>query len=404
MSSLAILLLVRGATGSYAAAGAAVGAYALASAAMAPVQGRLVDRFGRLRVLAPSAAGQGVALLALVLVAHGHAGSVALVLLSGLAGVLVPPIAPTVRALLRDVFRDPAVRETAYALESVTQELVWIVGPLLVALIVTVASPSGALLALAAVCIGGTVLFVRSPLARDEGVRVASHDRTGALANPRLRALLGPIALTGIGLGATEVGLPSLALHAGSRSASGLLLALWSVGSMTGGLWYGSRPWRSSLAGRYRVLLVLAVLATAPLIGARSIATGVVCSLIAGLVIAPVFSCQYALVGRTVTAGSENEAFTWVTAALVSGLAAGSAAGGAVISSAGVSAPFVLSCLATALAAVLAITLRHHVEQPANVPTAPDPEHSSARSPARDGWTVPGGGASVGRVLRSEEE
>jgi MFS family permease len=395
MSGLAILLLVRGATGSYAAAGAAVGAYALASAVMAPMQGRLVDRFGRLRVLIPSAVGQGVALVTLVLTADAHAGSVTLVLLSGLAGALVPPIAPTVRALLQDVFHDPAVRETAYALESVAQELVWITGPLLVALIITATSPAGAVLALAAVCIGGTILFVRSPLARDTGVRVLPHERTGALANARLRALLGPIALTGIGLGAIEVGLPSLALHAGSRSASGLLLALWSAGSMIGGLWYGSRTWRSPLAVRYRVLLVLAVALTAPLIGARSVATGIICSLLAGLVIAPVFSCQYALVGRTVRAGSENEAFTWVTAALVAGLAAGSAAGGAVISSAGVGAPFVLSCLATALAAVLAIGLRGHVGQPAGAPVALDPERSLARTPARDGWTVPGHGASV---------
>ena len=58
MSSLAILLLVRGTTHSYLAAGLAVGAYAFASAAGAPMQGRLVDRFGRLRVLVPSAVAQ----------------------------------------------------------------------------------------------------------------------------------------------------------------------------------------------------------------------------------------------------------------------------------------------------------------------------------------------------------
>jgi MFS family permease len=59
ISTLAILLLVLGATGSYAAACAAVGAYALASAAVAPAQGRLVDRFGRLRVLPPTAVAPG---------------------------------------------------------------------------------------------------------------------------------------------------------------------------------------------------------------------------------------------------------------------------------------------------------------------------------------------------------
>jgi MFS family permease len=365
MSSLAILLLVRGTTHSYAAAGAAVGAYALACAVVAPLQGRLVDRFGRLRVLVPTAVGQAVVLTVLVVSARAHAGGGVLVVLSGLAGALVPPIAPTVRALLREILHDPDVRETAYALESVIQELVWITGPLLVAVIITATSTSVAILLLAVVCVGGTALFVRSPLARDRAAPESPHQRTAALASGQLQALLGPIALTGVGLGAIEVGLPSLALHAGSRSASGVLLALWSAGSLVGGLWYGSRSWRSSLAVRYRALLLLAIAFTAPLIAARSIPAGMVCSLLAGLVIAPLFSCQYALVGRTARPGTETETFTWVTAALVSGIAGGSAAGGAVIGSGGVAAPFVLSCLATALAATLAVGLRSRVEQPA---------------------------------------
>jgi predicted MFS family arabinose efflux permease len=75
------------------------------------------------------------------------------------------------------------------------------------------------------------------------------------------------------------------------------------------------------------------------------------------LTTAPVFSCQYALIGRAVPAGVETEAFTWVSAALISGLAAGSALGGAVISAAGVSAPFVLACAANGLAALSAMRM-----------------------------------------------
>lgn len=355
MSPLAILLLVRGSTHSYAAAGAAVGAYALASAAMAPVQGRLVDRFGRRRVLAPTAIAQGVLLTALVVGARLHAGVALLVLLAGAAGAMLPPIAATVRALLREVVPDPRARDTAYALESVAQETIWITGPLLVALIITASSPSGAVLALAVVCICGTFLFVRSPLALDRAARVQHDERLAALASPKLRAMLGPVALMGMGLGAIEVGLPSLALHAGSRSASGLLLAVWSAGSLAGGLWYGGRSWRSPIERRYRALLLLTVAFSAPLIVARSIPAGIVCSLLAGLAIAPMFSCQYALVGRAVSPGSETEAFTWVTAALITGVAAGSAAGGAVIESGGVGAPFALACLAIAVAALLAL-------------------------------------------------
>jgi MFS family permease len=367
MAPLAVLLLVRGATHSYAAAGAAVGASAFATAACAPVLGRLVDARGRRRVLLPLAGGQAVLYILLVVAAQSHAGAAVLIVLAAISGGLLPPVAPVVRVLVGEMFGDPDSRETAYALEAVIQEVLWITGPLWVALVVAFGSSALAVGLLGVVVLGGTTLFLRSPWLRAEpgDAGVGRATRTSALASPELRALLAPIALTGAGLGAIEVGLPSLALYAGSRPASGLLLALWSVGSMVGGLWYGARAWRSSLGRRYRVLLGLAVLCTAPLIAARSIPAGVLCSLLAGLTIAPMFSCQYALVGRAVTAGSETEAFTWVSAALIGGLAAGSAIGGAVIGPGGVSAPFLVSCSATMLAALLAVGVR--------APSAPQP-------------------------------
>jgi predicted MFS family arabinose efflux permease len=210
----------------------------------------------------------------------------------------------------------------------------------------------------------GTLLFLRSPLARGSRPR-AAHERTSALASRDLRTLLVPVAVMGLGLGCTEVGLPSLAIHAGSRPASGVLLAFWSLGSMAGGLWYGARTWGAPLTERYRTLLLFAILFNAPLIVARSIPVGLVAAVLAGLAIAPVFSCQYALVSRAVTPGSENEAFTWSSAALIAGLAAGSALGGAAITAAGVSAPFVGACAAWVLAALMALKLRERVPQPA---------------------------------------
>jgi hypothetical protein len=151
---------------------------------------------------------------------------------------------------LREVFEDQAVLDTAYALESIFQETIWIAGPLIVALVIAVTSPEAAVAMLGVLCVAGTSLFLRSPLVRSSSTaRGAGHERSAALSSPELRALLGPVALTGVALGAVEVGLPSLALHAGSRPASGLLLAFWSVGSMAGGLWYGALATGSAVGG-----------------------------------------------------------------------------------------------------------------------------------------------------------
>lgn len=368
MASLAILLLVRGSTHSYALAGLAVGAYTLASALGAPVQGRLVDRLGRGRVLLPGALGHGIGLLALVLAGSAGAPGVLLVLLTGAAGALMPPVAPALRALLRQLFPDPGVREAAYALDSVVQEVVWTTGPVVVAVVIAAVSPAAAVLLVGAVCLVGTGLFVSAPMARLARVDLAGAPRGRVLANRELRRLLAPVALTGLALGATEVGLPAVALHAGSRTAAGVLLALWSLGSMIGGLLYGARIWPVALPRRYQLLLMAAVMCTAPLILARSIPVAIAGSLLAGLTIAPVFSCQYALVGRALAPGTETEGFTWVSGALVGGAALGMALGGSLVG-AGLSAPFALACVAMGVAAALAVRAREPEPEP-----RPEPE------------------------------
>src|SRR5690349_20403710 len=112
--------------------------------------GRLVDRSGRARVLVPLALGQAVLYVALMLVSGAGAGATPLIVLSALAGALLPPIAPVVRVLVREVYDAVSVRETAYALEAVLQELIWITGPLVVALLIALTSPRVAVVLLGA--------------------------------------------------------------------------------------------------------------------------------------------------------------------------------------------------------------------------------------------------------------
>ena len=256
---------------------------------------------------------------------------------------------------------DPQVRETAYALESVVQELIWITGPLIVAAAITVISPAGAVLVSAAVCLLGTALFVASPQVRAGRRQTPGGRGRGTVITPELRAMLGPVAMMGASIGLIDVGIPSLALHAGSRASAGVLLALWSVGSLCGGLWYGGVAWRLALPDRYRWLLTAAVACVVPLVFARTIPEAMAASLLAGVTIAPVFSCQYALVGRSFAVGgpgTQTEAFTWVAAALMAGLSAGSALGGVLAGGLGVSAPFVAACAAMGFAALAAVRVR----------------------------------------------
>jgi MFS family permease len=354
MLSLSIVLLLRARTGSFALAGVAVGAFALSSAAMSPLQGILVDRLGQPRVLATCAAGQSTALVLLVLAAHLHLPSASLVVLVALAGALVPPSMACARALWPKITPDAATRDAAYALDAIILEAAWILGPLIVVAAVSLASPDLALLLCVAITLAGTAMLASSPHARRWHAGDDPRPRAGAVSSRRLRRLLLSIALLGFWWGALQVGFPALAVHAGSRGAAGIMLGLVSMGGVLGGLVYGARHWRVAMDVRYAVLLLLMALLLVPLSLAHSLSAGIALSLVAGLALTPALSCQNALVGVAAPAGAVTEAFTWTTAAMFAGVAAGSTIAGGLVDAAGVGAPFAAASAALVLAAVIA--------------------------------------------------
>ncbi len=362
MFSLAILLLVRGRTGSFLAAGVAVGAFALAGALAGPLLGALVDRVGQTRVLLPAAGAQGMLLVALVLVAQTHAAVAAIVALAALAGAVQPPIAGCIRALWSQLASDEQVLETAYALDATTQEVIWTLGPLLVGSTAVLVSPAVAVLACAAITVGGTALFAASKLSSRWQAQALGHSRTGALASPGLRVMLGTVMLAGVVIGAVEVGLPALAVQHGARWSAGPLLALFSIGSMAGGLLYSTASWRAPIGRRYIALLLAMAAGVAPLTAAHALAAAYPLSVLAGLGVAPMLACQFSLVGALAPAGAATEAFTWHRGATIAGMAAGSTFGGSLIDAGGAAGAFALGCASVALAGVLATHWRQRID------------------------------------------
>jgi hypothetical protein len=322
----------------------------------------LLDRFPQPRVLLPCALGEAGLLLLLIGVGQGGAPPVAIVALAGLAGTLLPPVSACVRALWPVVAPDTATREAAYALDATTQEIIWTVGPMIVAVVVGLFSAAAAVATCAAITLAGTLLFAAVPLARGWRGELAPRSRGGALASPGLRGLLVAVTLTGVVIGALEVGLPALATHLGSSSSAGLLLAVWSFGSMCGGIIYGARSWGRSLSTRHERLLLGLVVLLLPLPLANSLGAAIPLSALAGLALAPVFSCQYSLVGALAPRGSIAEAFTWHVAALVAGIAVGSALSGALVDQVGIRGSFALGCLCALAAHLVAVHDRERIE------------------------------------------
>ncbi len=378
MFSLAILLFVHGSTDSFLAAGVAVGAFSLAGAAIGPLLGAQVDRHGQTRVLLGAAFAQAGLLVALVLVTQAGEPIAVTVALAAFAGGTLPPIGGCVRALWAEV-ADGEELQTAYALDASTQETIWTLGPLLVGLAAGFVSPAAAVLLCAVLTVAGAAYFASSTLSRGWRAEVTARKRGSALSeSPKLRMLLYTVGLAGVVIGAVEVGLPALAVQAGARWSSGPLLALFSLGSMAGGLIYSARSWALEIARRYSVILAAMAIAVAPLIAVHALAPVFALSVLAGLCLAPMISCQFSLVGALAPEGTVTEAFTWHRAATVAGMAAGSALGGSLIDAHGPSGAFALGCVGVAAAAALAVVARRRIT-PAAAPCAIG---STAREPA----------------------
>jgi MFS family permease len=362
MFSLAILLFVRGRTDSFLAAGVAVGAFALAGALAGPLLGALVDRVGQTRVLLPAALVQGALLVALVVIARRSAPVAAIVALAALAGAAQPPIAGCIRALWGQVAGAGEQLETAYALDATTQEVIWTLGPLLVGSTAVLISPATAVLACAAITVAGTAFFAASKLSTGSHAQTPERSQTSALASHGLRALLATALLAGVVIGAVEVGLPALAVTHHARWSAGPLLALFSIGSMAGGLAYSAARWRRPIGLRYMVLLLAMAGAVAPLIAAHTLAAAYPLAMLGGLGVAPMLSCQFSLVGALAPAGTATEAFTWHRGATIAGMAAGSTLGGSLIDAHGAASAFALGCASVALACLLATLWRGRID------------------------------------------
>jgi predicted MFS family arabinose efflux permease len=211
----------------------------------------------------------------------------------------------------------------------------------------------------AAIGFAGVTLFVVSPVSRGwRGSRDSKRSRLGALGSRDLRALLVTVVFAGVSWGALTFGVAALAVSLGSSRASGLLLALVSVGSISGGVLIGARRWSWSTIKRYRALLAATVVCSTPLLLASSIAIAAPMSLIAGFPLAATYASQYILTGRSAQQGTTTEAFTWLSSMFALGISVGYAGAGAASEAVDVHAAFAVACLASAIAAILVLLMR----------------------------------------------
>lgn len=331
IAGLAILLFVQNRSASFALAGSASALYVLGLALIAPFLGRLIDRGGPRPVLLVCGMLYPAALVALTILvlSAAHAGWVSAMAL--MAGASLPPVSACIRTLYPRLITDPSLLQTAYSVDSAVVELVFILGPALVAGCVAIGYPEVAIL-LAALSAGiGTTVFARAPPVVRWTAPLVHRPRSwlGALRPRKLLVVFGATVLYSIGFGLFEVGVTAHAASRGTPSAAGIALALASLGSGAGAVVYGSRHWRAPLTRQFMIALVAMAVGILLLVPIDNLVLYSLASIVAGVPMATAIASQSLLVSRLAARERLAESFTWATTCLLGGISAGIAAGGA---------------------------------------------------------------------------
>jgi MFS family permease len=362
MGAVALILFVHGQTGSFGGAGVVAGAYTIGLGITGPTLARVIDRRGSRLVIVPGALLVMAALVAVVVLGEAGAGTVPLVVAGFLAGAGSTPIGGILRQRWPELV-GPAELPTAYALDAVMIEVVFVCGPLLAGILAATVGPAEGLIVAGVLGIVGSVGFARLSTVRPGGDPDAERHWLGALASPHLRLLVLsnlPLAAT---FGVLDVTLPAFGAHHGATALGGPFAAALALGSGIGGLAYGARPGIFGPPRRSLILLaVLMVLTCLPLPAATSIPEMFVFAALAGLTIAPQITVRNQVVQHTLVAGTATEAFTWLALATTVGASIGSALVGPLVEAAGWRAGAVVAVALPAAAALVVFARRDLIE------------------------------------------
>jgi MFS family permease len=362
MGAVAVILFVHGQTGSFGEAGVVAGAYTVGLGITGPSVARFIDRHGSRLVIVPGAFVVMAAMVALVVLGEAGAGTMPLVLAGFLAGAGSTPIGGILRQRWPDLVA-PAELPTAYALDAVMIEVVFVSGPLLAGVLAAAVGAAEGLLAAGVLGIVGSVGFARLSTVRPGGDPGAERHWLGALASPHLRLLvLSDLPLAGT-FGALDVTLPAFGAHHGAAALGGPFAAALAFGSGVGGIAYGLRPGAFGPPRRALILLGgLMVLTCLPLPAATSIPEMFVFAAVAGVTLAPQITVRNQVVQNTLVAGTATEAFTWLALATTVGASIGSALVGPLVQAAGWRAGALVAVALPAVATLVVFARRGLIE------------------------------------------
>lgn len=359
MYGLGTILLIASLTGRYGLAGIVAAAGSVGYALFGPIIAQQADRLGQRRVLLVQAGVFAVSSAVFIGCAELGAPFWTLLATGVLAGASMPSVGTMVRTRWSALADGDARRlHTAFALESVNDELIFVIGPALVTVLATQFLPASGIGTASLLAVGGTLLFAAQratePAPKPKPARAAgpgsgrgpghrlSAGRAGRLgwlrriSRPQLPAaglatLAPAFLLMGSMFATIDLSTVAFATELGHRPVAGLILGTYAAGSAAGGLWYGSRHWNAPIGRRFTLTAAITVVGVSTFWAVPGLLALDAVGFIAGLAIAPTLMTGYAILERQAPEHRRTEAMAWLSSTISVGVAFGSAVAGHII-------------------------------------------------------------------------
>lgn len=324
MASLGATLLIVHERDSYALAAMITAVYAVSAAFIGPQASRLTDRLGQARIVPVQLMVHVPAMLALIWVATLDGRTPLLFVLAFFAGAAQPSIGSLIRARWSRIYTGTPSLRTAFAMESLVDEIVFITGPPLATFLAQQVAPASALLvATTFLTVGSTLLIVQRKTQPIPSGRGVPAPKGAAILIPGVGAIAAIFVFMGAVFGAFEIVTVGYAAEQGVPTATGVLLALYSLGSLVAGFLFGARHFKASLPRQFLLSVTALAVVSAPFSVMPNVYWMGVAALLAGVAVAPVLISGLSLVEHAVPGNRLTESMTWVSGGLSVGLAAG---------------------------------------------------------------------------------
>ena len=340
---------------SYGLGGTVAAVGAVATAILGPILGRLADHYGQRRVLIPVVIMFGTGAGLFIVAVQNHAPSWMLYVTAAIAGGFIPPVGSMLRARWAYMLEGSSRLTTALAMESVLDELVFILGPVLVTILSTSGHATTGMVVAAALAVVGSLLFA---------TRTSTEPPPGSDLD-QLRAQRSPIRIPGLMilcvvglsmgavLGTFQLVLTAFARSQGHESMAGLLIAALAVGSMLAGIVWGTINLLAPLNRRLVLLLGTLTLVTLPTLIITNIWMMILFVALCGIAVSPTLITMFTICEEIVPREQTNEGFTWIGTMIALGVAVGTSLSGVTTDEYSANLAFGVATIAAALAALV---------------------------------------------------